>query len=163
MKPTRSFLAGALMLGMLAGGTAYAQQPPDRPGRGFRGGGPGGPGPMLALRELNLTDAQQDQIRAIREQHRDEIRQAETQVRNALEAQRKAVETTPVNEGSIRSTTADLAEAQTNAAIVQAHVFSETWAVLTPAQQAQAKKLQADRARREQAFRQQRRGQAQQN
>jgi Spy/CpxP family protein refolding chaperone len=149
MNRYRSLTACALVAGLLAGGAAFAQAqgaPDGFRGRGPRAGGPGGfGGPGLALRELNLTDAQQEQIRSIREQHRDEVVQAETQVRGAMEAQRRAVETIPVDEGLIRSTTERLAEAQTSAAIARARVFSETWAVLTPAQQSQAKKLEAQR------------------
>jgi Spy/CpxP family protein refolding chaperone len=66
-----------------------------------------------------------------------------------MDAQRKVVETIPVNEGLIRTTTQELAEAQTDAAIEQARILTDTWAVLTPAQQAQVKQLQATREARE--------------
>ena len=149
MNRFRSFTVGALVLGLLSG-AAYAQGVRGGDGRGQ--GRLGGPG--LALRALNLTEAQQQQVQQIREQHRDEVRAAEAQVRSALTAQRRAIETVPYNEGLIRSTTQELAEAQTAAALLQARVFNETWAVLTPAQQEQAKKLQAERATRTQQQRQ---------
>ena len=62
-----------------------------------------------------------------------------------MDAQRKAVETIPVDEGLIRSTTQALADAQTEMAIQQARLRSEIFALLTPDQQAQARKLQAER------------------
>jgi periplasmic protein CpxP/Spy len=161
-------VAGVLVAGVLAGGAAFAQGPRG----GGRPGGPGGPGrggqfdtPGLALRHLNLTDAQEQQIRSIREGALDELRQAQEAVRNAMDAQVDAVQTVPVNEGLIRQTTQALADAQTEAAVQRARVFSAMWAVLTPAQQARAKQVQAEREARQterQQERQERRQQRQQ-
>jgi periplasmic protein CpxP/Spy len=148
-------VAGVLIAGMLAGGVAFAQGP--------RGGGPGGPGrggrigaPGMALRQLNLTEAQEEQIRSIRERERADAQAAQEALRKAHDAQRDAIETVPVNEGLVRQTTQALADAQSDLALQQARVFNEVWAVLTPAQQAQAKKLRAERDAR-QADRQQNR------
>lgn len=139
----RTITAGVLIAGLLGGGVAYAQGGP---------GGPGGRGALgargLSVRGLNLTDAQQQQVRDIRERHRDAIRQAEQRVREALQAQRQAVSAVPINEGQIRATTFALAEAQTEAAIQQARVSSEIWSALTPEQQAQLEKRRAERAAR---------------
>lgn len=41
------------------------------PGAGFRRGGPGGPG--MALRGLDLTEAQKEQVKAIHEKTRQEV------------------------------------------------------------------------------------------
>ena len=108
MKRVSYFLTGAVMAAMLAtGASSYAQGP----GFGRRGGGPGapgrfgGPGIALPLRDLNLTDAQQQQVRDIRERHRDEAQQIGERLRTAMQAQRTAVAATPVNESLIRSTT----------------------------------------------------------
>jgi Spy/CpxP family protein refolding chaperone len=100
------------------------------------------------LRDLNLTDAQQQQVRDIRERHRDEAQQIGQRLRTAMEAQRKAVETTPVNESLIRSTAQELADVQADAAIAQAHARSEILSILTADQRAQLSKLQADRESR---------------
>jgi periplasmic protein CpxP/Spy len=157
-------VAGVLIAGVLAGGVAFAQGP--------RGGGPGGPGrggrmgaPGMALRQLNLTDAQEEQIRGIRERERADVQQAQDALRKAFDAQRDAIEAVPVNEGLVRQTTQALADAQTELALQQARVFNEVWSVLTPAQQAEAKKLQAEREARHtarQQGRQERRTQRQQ-
>ena len=74
----------------------------------MRGGGPFGAG--LPLRELQLTDAQQQQIRDIRSRHETEIREATSRVEAARNAQRKAVETIPANEAQITALTQDLVE-----------------------------------------------------
>jgi protein CpxP len=159
MKRVSYFITGAVMAAMLAtGASSYAQGP----GFGRRGGGPGGPGGFggrgvaLPLRDLNLTDAQQQQVRDIRERHRDEAQQIGERLRTAMEAQRKAVEATPVNESLIRSTAQELAEVQADAAIAQAHARSEILSILTADQRAQLSKLQADRESRAQQFRQNR-------
>ena len=65
-----SLAAVALAVASLVTIPVVAQQGP--PMRGGRGGfGPGGPGPMPMLRDLDLTDAQREQIRAISEAQRD--------------------------------------------------------------------------------------------
>jgi Spy/CpxP family protein refolding chaperone len=142
----RLLTAAAVVAGLLAGGAVYAQQQGPRfggPGRGF---GPGGPG--LPLAALNLNEGQQQQIKDIRERHRDEVRAAEEALRTAMDAQRKAIETIPVDEGLIQSTAQQLANAQTAAAIIQAHIYSESWNVLSTEQQDTLKKLQAERGTR---------------
>ena len=61
----------AALVALLAGGVVLAQGGPGGGrGRGAGGFGPGGPGFGLPLRELNLTDAQRDQVRQVMEQYR---------------------------------------------------------------------------------------------
>ena len=141
----------AVLAGLLTGGIAIAQGPgPGRGGRGGFGGpvGPGGPG--LPLQALNLSETQQDQIKQLMQQYRQQDQNVGEQLRSAMEAQRKAMETLPVDEGLIRSTTQALVEAQTEMAIQQARLQSEIFALLTPDQQAQVRKLQAERDQRAQ-------------
>lgn len=151
MNRFRSFALVSTVASVLAVGAVAAQGPGD--GRGGRGGPggpgfPGGPGGGLPLRELNLSDTQQQQARDVTQQYRDQNRQAAERLRTAMDAERKAVQTLPVNEGLIRSTTQALVEAQTELAIQQARMQSEIFTLLTPAQQEQAKKLQAERESR---------------
>ena len=159
MKRFRSLTLTAVLAVLLAG-AVYAQGP----GPGGRGRGPDGFGGRmgLPLRALNLTDAQQQQIRTMTQQNRQQNRAAFERLRTALDAQRKAVATIPVNETLIRSTTQELADAQTEVAIQQARLQTEIFGLLTPEQQAEAKKLQTERATRQQQ-RQQRQPQRQQN
>lgn len=159
MNRSRAFTLTALLAGVLASGVVYAQGP-DGPG-GRRGpGGPGGFGPGLPMRGLNLTDAQKEQMKALSEQNRQNGRTAMERLRTAMLAQRKAVETIPVNEALIRSTTQELADAQTEVALQRARMHADAFALLTPEQQAQAAKLQAERGARAQQ-RQQRQQQRQ--
>jgi periplasmic protein CpxP/Spy len=147
MKRFRSLTLTAVLAVLLAG-AAYAQAP----GPGGRGRGPDGFGREmgLPLRALNLTDAQEQQIRTLTQQSRQQNRAAFERLRTAMDAQRKAAATIPVNEALIRSTTQDLVEAQTEVAIQRSRVQTEIFGLLTPEQQAEAKKLQTDRANRQQ-------------
>jgi Spy/CpxP family protein refolding chaperone len=106
--------------------------------------------PGLPLEALNLTQAQQDLIRDIRERGREQGQQLEAKLREAQAAQQRAVSAIPVNEAAIRSATLALAELQADAAIQQARVQSEIFAALTPAQQEQARQAIAAREQRPQ-------------
>jgi Spy/CpxP family protein refolding chaperone len=144
MTRARFVAASVLAASLTLGGAAFAQGS-GGPVRGGRFGGAAG-GLGLPVRELNLSDAQQDQIRDIVQRHRDEMRMVQDRLREAREEQRQAIEAVPLNEGAIRAvTTQQLANAEADAAILQARVRSEVWAVLTPDQQAQATKLRAAR------------------
>jgi Spy/CpxP family protein refolding chaperone len=162
----RTLTLTAVLAGLVAAGVGFAQGP----GGGRRGGpggfggpvGPGGRGGLngpggLPLQALNLTEAQQDQVKQLREQYRTQSQSIGEQLRSAMEAQRKAVETIPVDEGAIRSTTQAIVEAQTEMAIQQARLQGEIFSLLTPDQQAQVRKLQAERDQRAQQQRQRQR------
>jgi Spy/CpxP family protein refolding chaperone len=149
----RSLMAGALVVAVLATGAAFAQ--------GVRGGGPGrfgGPDGRgfrggLPLASLNLTEAQQDLIRDIRERNRQGVRETAAKLQQAHEAQRSAVNAIPLNEGLIRQTTLALAEVEAEMAIQQARVQNEIFASLTAEQQAQVKQQLAERQARAEARR----------
>jgi protein CpxP len=113
----------------------------------MRGGGPLGFG--LPLRELQLTDAQQQQIRDIRSRHETQIREAASRLETARETQRKAVEAIPANEAQITAVTQDLVQAEVDVAIQASRLNTEVWSVLTPEQQAKAKELRARREARQ--------------
>lgn len=141
---SRSLTVGAaLLLTAALVSTVFAQGGPgwrgDRRGGGFPG-----------LRELNLTDAQREQVRDVMQRYRDEMQETGRRLRTAHEAQQQAVQTVPVNEGLIRSTSETLAAAETDMALLRARIHSDVWTLLTPEQQAKAKELQAQRAARQQ-------------
>jgi Spy/CpxP family protein refolding chaperone len=146
--------AAVAVVALLAGGLAYAQGP-----RGGRPGGPGGRGPLagLPLRELQLTDAQQEQVRQIRSRHQTQIRDAMTKLDTARRAQQKAVETVPADEAQITSLTQDMVQAEVDVAIQASRLNSEIWSVLTPDQQTQLKTLRQQRQAQFEQRRQERR------
>jgi periplasmic protein CpxP/Spy len=146
----RSLATGVAVVALLATSVAFAQGPGGGGPFGGRGGrgllGPGGPG--FALNELNLADAQREQVREIRERYRDQTRQFAQRLNDAAAKQRQAIETLPVNEALITSATQDMTEAQVDVAIQEARLNAEVWSVLTPEQQAQVTKLRAERKAR---------------
>jgi Spy/CpxP family protein refolding chaperone len=155
MNRFRYLATGVLVAGLLTGGAAFAQGPRGGPGRAAMGRGLLG---GQALESLNLTQAQRDLIRDIRQRHRSEAQQGQIRMRELQDAQRKAVEAIPLDEALIRSTTLALAEAQADMAVQQARMQNEIFAALTPAQQEQLTKARAEREQR----RQQRQAQMQQ-
>ena len=140
----RSFATGVAVVALLVTSVAYAQGPRGGGPFGGRGGrGAFGPGP--ALNELNLSDAQKEQVREIRERNRDQTQQVMQRLNAAAQKQRQAIETLPVNETLITSATQDMTAAQVELAIQEARLNADVWSVLTPEQQAQATKLRAER------------------
>ena len=142
MNRFRSLVTGVALAALLATSVAYAQGPRGG-GRGGRGFGPGGPG--LALNELNLTDAQREQVREIRGRYQEQIQALSRRLGALAAKQRQAIETVPVNETLITSATQDMTQAQVEVAIQEARINADIWSVLTPEQQATATKLRAER------------------
>ena len=136
------------LVAVLLGFTLALAQGPGLSGPRGRGAGPGDFGAAPLLRGLNLTDAQQQQVRQLAEQMRTQSRTVVEQVRRAEEARRDAMEAVPVDEGRIRSVMQQLGQAQTELALLQARFHSDVYALLTPEQQEQAQKLRAEREAR---------------
>jgi protein CpxP len=148
---SKTVLAGAIIAIVAALAAGVAAQ-----GDGHRRGGRFGPGGFRGLAALDLTDAQREQVREVMQSHRDQMREAGTQLHEAHAAQRAAIETVPVNEGLVRSTSQTLAAAQTEMALIQARIHGAIWSVLTPEQQQKAKELKAKREARVRERREQR-------
>jgi Spy/CpxP family protein refolding chaperone len=145
---SNALIAGtAFLLTAALVSTVFAQGGPGP--RGMRRGG-GFPG----LQQLNLTDAQREQVRDVMQRYRNEMQETGRRLHAAHEAQQQAVQSVPVNEGLIRSTTQALATAETDMALLQARVHNDVWTLLTPEQQAKAKELREQRAARQQQRRQ---------
>ena len=155
--------AGLLAIGVGAGAFVHAQDqtanPPARPSRGGPGalggrggwfGGPGGPMGMLPMidRELNLTDAQRSQIKAIADAHKDEWKAQFDRERTARMALNEAVTADTVDEGLVRQKSAELAIVDADLAIARAHAHAQVMQILTPDQKAQLKALKETRRRR---------------
>ena len=146
---------GVLVLGVGAGVFAVAQTPiqDPRPGMG-RGMGPGGPdgrggrgGPMgmlpMLARELNITDAQKDQIKNIAASHQEEWKALADRGRTAHEALRQVVPADTVADGLIRQRRAEDAAVEADMAVARARAHAEVFQILTAEQKAQAKTLQS--------------------
>src|SRR5262245_53092588 len=110
---TTKLLTAALAVITLGLGSAAMAQPDGGGrrggghgfGRGFGPGGPGGPGggPGLPLRELELTDAQREQVKAIFDSHKDEFQAIGDRLKAAHESEAAAVDAQPLDEAAIRA------------------------------------------------------------
>ena len=153
------------LVGAIAAGGALvdAQGPADGP-RGRGPGGPGGPQAGLALRALDLTEAQQEQVRQLTQQNREQMRSLMDRMRAAQDARRKAVEAVPFNESQVRAAMKDLAEVEADLAVAEARLQADIYGLLTTDQQQRLVKLRADREARakERAQQQQQRQQQRQ-
>ena len=154
-KTMRRWLAPAVVmvaLGTLVVADAASGQPPGghraRAGRmGPRGGPPLG-GQLMHLRALDLSEAQQEQIRSIHEQSGEATRAVDEQVRVARQALQDAVTADVVNEAAIRVAASELGIAEGDAAVHRAYLHAQVWQMLTPEQQVAARVAEAEMKRR---------------
>jgi len=157
--------AALVALGAGAGVYVHAQDqntnPPARPfmgrrGPGGPGGGPGqfgGPGGLMGMlpmlgRQLNLTDAQRDQIKAIVDAHKDEWKALADRERTARLALGDLVNADTIDEAAIRQKSAEVAAVDADAAVARAHAHAEVVQILTAEQKAQLASIQADMKKR---------------
>jgi Spy/CpxP family protein refolding chaperone len=135
----------AVAMVVVSAAAAWAQGP--RGGR-FAGGpgfGPGLPPLNVLAVALELTDAQQEQIRSILSGHRDAMRQNGERMRSAHQAVEAAVRAPEVNEGAIRSAVASLSQVQADAAVLRAQVRHEVYAQFSAEQRTKAEQLEQSR------------------
>jgi periplasmic protein CpxP/Spy len=138
---------GVFVFGIGAGTYTTAQSTNQDPrpqmgrGRGPGGLGRGGPMGMLPMfgRDLNLTDAQKDQVRTIAESHRDEWKALADRARTAHEALQQAVTADAVDEALIRQRSAAVAAVEADLAVARARTHAEVFRILTPEQKAEAR------------------------
>jgi periplasmic protein CpxP/Spy len=148
---------GAAVVGIVAVGVSFAQQPAGPAsggmmGRGARMGacGPmmGGRGPMggplmgirRGLARLGLTDQQKTQIKAIFDGHKTDIQGLAARMKTARQALDAAI-WSGADETTIRAKAADVAAVQADMAVLRATIHTQVFAVLTPDQQAKANQL----------------------
>jgi protein CpxP len=148
----RGFIAAVVAAFLLAGAAvAVTAQPQPGPQGPRMGRGPGGPGPMggrvgfglPGLGQLDLTDAQKEQIKNIRESHRDEARQIAERTRTAERDLNLASEATVVDEADIRAKANVFAAAIAEGSIHRAKVNAEIFNLLTAEQQEKLTALRA--------------------
>jgi protein CpxP len=133
------------------GGMGRGPGGPGGPGMGRGGrGGPGGP-MALGIDPRDLTDAQREQIKAIRDRHAEEVRPSIERAQTARQALDNAVLT---GVGDIRGFALEVGNAEGELAFQQAQIETEVLGVLTPEQkqkmQERRKEMDARRAEMEQ-------------
>ena len=124
-------------------------------GRGGRMGGPMGFGEVMR----DLTDAQREQVKAIREKHADEMRPLLERARTAREAIDNAVMSG--NVANLQALSIEVGNAETELTFAQARVQSEIFSVLTAEQKQTiaARRKQMEERRQEMIKRRQERAQ----
>ena len=158
-------IKSSLAIGVVAllvaglGSLALAQDGQMRrrgPGPGIGGPPPGGPGPMGRMRGgpmipglggLDLTEAQQGQVKSIMDSHQNEFRAAGEKVGAAREAMRTLIQADPIDESAIRAKSVEVAAAEADAAILHAKARAEVFGILTPEQLAKVKDAQPRKRR----------------
>ena len=142
---SRRFLVAVALVVGLGALPARAQGPGQRiggPGRGGRGG-PGGPGPgmMPMLQQLDLTDQQREQLRALMEDNRpadpDRLRDAELKLHTAILGDTPDPQAVEAAKAAINASHA----AELDHQILMLGKIAQ---ILTPEQRQQLLKLQAD-------------------
>ena len=100
--------------------------------------------PMLG-RDLGLTDAQRDQVKAIAESHKADWRALADRARDAHRALNEAVTTAPIDEALIRQKSSEVAAVDADMAVARARAHAEVFQILTPEQKekVKARKLEA--------------------
>lgn len=135
---SRKVLGGALVAVMLilAGVVGYAQQPGAPPPPPPHGGPGGDPlfGPMG--RELNLTDAQQAQIKQLEDSFRDSTKALSEKMHTLMQAQHEAFMAGNFDEASVRANAQERAAVQVELDVAHAKLMSQIFALLTPEQKA---------------------------
>jgi periplasmic protein CpxP/Spy len=154
-KRTKAIVAGVLALGIsavLVTASVWARQDRgdegQRPGFGRMHSHFGGGFDGRALRGLDLTDDQRQQIRSIHEGSREATRAVGEKLMTARRALRDAAAAETIDESAIRAAAGALANAEAEAAITRARIHAQVWKVLTPEQQEKAKALREERRER---------------
>ena len=155
MNRVRKIVVTAGIVALMAGGAVaiFAQ------GGAGRGAGPFGPGGRgfaagFALGQLDLSDAQKQQVRDIMQRHRQQSQPVMQRLQQAMQAQRAAINAVPVNEAAVRQAAAALAAVQVDMAVNQARMHADIFSILTVEQQEKAKQLEAQGQARAQERRQ---------
>jgi len=144
MDRVRKIVVTTGIVAMLSAGAVslVAQAGPGRGARPFGPGGRGGFAAGFALGQLDLSDAQKQQVRDIMQRDREQMRSTMQRMDQAMQAQRAAIEQVPVNEQAVRAAAAQVATVQADLAVAQARVHADIWNILTPEQQTKAKELE---------------------
>ena len=134
-------------------GAARAPQGEGRRGPGGPGGpgfrGPGGPMGLLPMlgRDLELTDAQKDQLKVIAESHKEDWKALAERGRAAHMALNQAVMAGTIDEALIRQKSSEAAAVDADMAVARARARAEVFQILTAEQRAKVKERAAQHGR----------------
>lgn len=150
----------ALAIGATAAIHARGQGPGGGPRGEFGRRGPGGPGGagmpgmrgpagvVPALRALDLTEAQREQVKGVMDAHRVELEAQMQRLGPAREALQSTITAETLDEAAIRQRASELASIEADGAVLRAKVHAQVWGLLTAEQQQRARDLKAQRDQR---------------
>jgi protein CpxP len=145
----RQWSGAALVLAMVAGAMPLlAAQDGSRGPRAGRFGRGAMAARQFGLGQLDLTDAQREQIRSIVQSHRDELTAIADRTRTARQNMQQASADNALDESSLRAASGDLATAMADGSVLRSRIRQEVFGVLTPDQLEKVKTLQANREQR---------------
>jgi protein CpxP len=102
--------------------------------------------PMLG-RDLQLTDAQKDQLKTIADSHKDDWKALADRGRSARTALNAAVMADTIDEALIRQKSSEVAAVEADMAVARARARAEVFQILTAEQRAKLKEHAASRGR----------------
>lgn len=97
------------------------------------------------LRDLDLSEAQREQIRQIMEQHRPQIREQAKALRDTRKAMRELARADALDEGQLQVLSAKMAESMSAMQAERVRTQHAVFALLTPEQRAEAREKMTQR------------------
>ena len=135
----------AILLGSaIARSQATADTPPPPPGHGHEFG-MGGPGPMMGFfaKQLNLTDDQKTQMKAIMQKEHPAVKPLMQQEHQIDQQLRQYVEGT-YDAAKVQALAAQKAQIQIQLTVAETRIHNELYQALTADQQSQLKQMEAN-------------------
>ena len=93
----------------------------------------------IPLGRLDSTDLQREQVGTVMQSHGAELKALVDRAFAAHEALHAAIGADPIDEGTIRARSGDVAAVQADMAVARARIRAEVFQVLTPEQRAKAR------------------------
>ena len=122
-----------LAVGGVFGGVSWAGHHGGDKSKGGHHKGKGD-GPMHFLKKLDLSQEQQDQVKAIMDRHQSEKQLLHENIKNTGKALREAVHADTFNEQAIRTASKTLSANKEEMAVFRGKIFAEIRPLLTPEQ-----------------------------
>jgi Spy/CpxP family protein refolding chaperone len=104
----------------------------------------------MMFQQLNLTDQQQEQVKAVMDKHQSEMQGFNEKIDAARKAVHEAVHTDTFNETAIRDAHKTLATEMENMAVLRGKIFAEIRPILTPEQLTQVKEMRDRKSEKKQ-------------
>jgi Spy/CpxP family protein refolding chaperone len=142
----------AILLGSaIARSQTTADTPPPPPGHGHEFG-MGGPGPMMGFfaKQLNLTDEQKTQMKAIMQKEHPAVKPLMQQGHQIDQQLRQYVEGT-YDAAKVQALAAQKAQIQVQLTVAETRIHNELYQTLTADQQSQFKQMEANHEARMQS------------